>query len=160
MGGLLRQRLEEQNHTVTLARDGLEGIHAAETCDFDAIVLDVMMPGMDGVEVARRLRSTGRQTPILRAANPYSDVDRAGLCRRRSARPGWGADDYLTKTFSFRVLLARLRAISRRAIRPPLSTLHVDDLALDPATREVSRAGRPLTLTATAAPVLDTDNTN
>ena len=111
MGGLLRQRLEEQNHTVTLARDGLEGIHAAETCDFDAIVLDVMMPGMDGVEVARRLRSTGRQTPILRAANPYSDVHRAGLCRRRSARPGWGADDYLTKTFSFRVLLARLRAM-------------------------------------------------
>jgi two-component system copper resistance phosphate regulon response regulator CusR len=62
MGGLLRQGLEERNHTVTLARDGLEGIHAAETGDFDAIVLDVMMPGMDGVEVARRLRAAGRQT--------------------------------------------------------------------------------------------------
>jgi DNA-binding response OmpR family regulator len=60
MGGLLRQGLEEQNHTVTLARDGLEGIHEAETCDFAAIVLDVMMPGMDGVEVARRLRAAGR----------------------------------------------------------------------------------------------------
>ncbi len=61
----LRQGLEEENHTVTVAGDGLEGIHAAETCDFDVILLDVMMPGMDGVELVRRLRAGGRQTPVL-----------------------------------------------------------------------------------------------
>lgn len=148
MGGLLRQGLEEQNHTVTLARDGLEGIHAAETCDFDAIVLDVMMPGMDGVEVARRLRAAGRQTPILM----LTSRDAAGdVVRGLDA----GADDYLTKPFSFRVLLARLRAISRRAARPQLSTLQLDDLALDPATHEVSRAGSPLNLTATEYRLLE-----
>ena len=65
MGELLRQGLEEENHTVTLELDGIEGLRAAETCNFDAIVLDVMMPGKDGIDVARRLRSSGHQTPIL-----------------------------------------------------------------------------------------------
>jgi two-component system OmpR family response regulator len=61
----LRQGLEEENHTVAVAADGLEGIHAAELCDFDAILLDVMLPGMNGVELVRRLRAAGRQTPVL-----------------------------------------------------------------------------------------------
>ncbi len=65
MGELLRQGLEEENHAVTLARDGMEGLHAAKTSSFDAIVLDVMMPGMDGFEVARRLRAAGQQVPII-----------------------------------------------------------------------------------------------
>jgi two-component system copper resistance phosphate regulon response regulator CusR len=65
MGEVLRQGLEEDNHTVTLVRDGLAGLHAAETCGIDAIVLDVMLTGLNGIEVARRLRSAGRQVPIL-----------------------------------------------------------------------------------------------
>lgn len=65
MRDALRQGLEEENQTVALASDGLEGVHAAETCDFDAILLDVMMPGMDGIDLVRRLRAAGRQTPVL-----------------------------------------------------------------------------------------------
>ena len=130
----VRQGLEEENHTVALASDGLEGIHAAETCDFDAVVLDVMMPGMDGIELVRRLRSAGRKTPVLMltARDAAADVV-SGLDA--------GADDYLTKPFSFEVLLARLRALMRRSSQPPSSTLAVDDLFLDPASRTVTREG-------------------
>lgn len=144
----LRQGLEEENHTVALANDGIEGIHAAESCDFDAIVLDVMMPGMDGVDLVRRLRAAKRQTPVLMltARDAASDIVR-GLDA--------GADDYLTKPFAFHVLLARLRAISRRSALPPKSRLQVHDLLLDPASREVSRAGVTLSLTATEYRVLE-----
>ena len=144
----LRQGLEEENHNVVLASDGIEGLHAAETCDFDAILLDVMMPRMDGIELVRRLRAAGRQTPVLMltARDAASDVVR-GLDA--------GADDYLTKPFSFRVLLARLRAISRRAAQPRKATLQTHDLVLDPASHEVSRAGKILSLTATEYRVLE-----
>lgn len=148
MGELLRQGLGEANHSVALARDGVEGLHAARTCNFDAAILDVMMPGMDGVEVARRLRELGFEMPILMltARDAATDVVR-GLDA--------GADDYLTKPFSFKVLLARLRAISRRAARPPVSVLEIDDLALDPASRQVLRGGRLVSLTATEFRVLE-----
>jgi len=148
MGELLRQGLEEQNHAVTLARDGVEGFHAAKTSNFDAIVLDVMMPGMDGIEVARRLRADGHQTPIimLTARDAAADIVK-GLDA--------GADDYLTKPFSLKVLLARLRAISRRAAQPPQQNLHIDDLVVDPAAREVTRAGQKISLTATEFRVLE-----
>lgn len=148
MGELLRQGLGEANHSVALARDGVEGLHAARTCNFDAVILDVMMPGMDGVEVARRLRELGFETPILMltARDAATDVVR-GLDA--------GADDYLTKPFSFKVLLARLRALSRRAARPLVSVLEIDDLALDPASRQVLRGGRPVSLTATEFRVLE-----
>lgn len=148
MGELLRRGLEEQNHAVTLARDGAEGLDAAQTCNFDAMVLDVMMPGIDGVEVARRLRAAGNQTPIilLTARDAVNDIVR-GLDA--------GADDYLTKPFSFKVLLARLRAISRRSAQPPVSVLEVHDLRLDPASRQVTRAGRKVNLTATEFRVLE-----
>jgi DNA-binding response OmpR family regulator len=148
MGDLLRQGLEEQNHAVTLAKDGVEGFHAAKTSNFDAIVLDVMMPGMDGIEVARRLRADGHQTPIimLTARDAAADIVK-GLDA--------GADDYLTKPFSLKVLLARLRAISRRAAQPPQQNLHIDDLVVDPAAREVTRAGQKISLTATEFRVLE-----
>ncbi len=148
MGELLRQGLEEQNHAVTLARDGVEGLHAAETSNFDAIVLDVMMPGMDGIEVARRLRASSNRTPIimLTARDAVQDIVK-GLDA--------GADDYLTKPFSLKVLLARLRAISRRASQAPAQLLEVDDLSLDPASRKVVRAGRKIHLTATEFRVLE-----
>ncbi len=143
MGELLRQGLEEQNHAVTLARDGIEGLHAAKTSNFDAIVLD-----MDGIEVARRLRAAGQKVPIimLTARDAASDIVK-GLDA--------GADDYLTKPFAFNVLLARLRAISRRAARPAMPTLQIDDLVLDPAGREVTRAGQRINLTATEFRVLE-----
>lgn len=148
MGELLRQGLEEANHSVALARDGVEGLHAARTCNFDAVILDVMMPGMDGVEVARRLRQSGLETPILMltARDAATDVVR-GLDA--------GADDYLTKPFSFKVLLARIRAISRRAARPPVSVLEIGDLTLDPASRQVLRGGQIVSLTATEFRVLE-----
>jgi two-component system response regulator MprA len=148
MGELLRRGLEEQNHAVVLARDGAEGLDAAQTSNFDAMVLDVMMPGIDGVEVARRLRAAGNQTPIimLTARDAVNDIVR-GLDA--------GADDYLTKPFFFKVLLARLRAISRRSAQPPVSVLEVHDLRLDPASREVTRAGRKVNLTATEFRVLE-----
>jgi len=148
MGDLLRRGLEEDRHTVTLARDGLEGIHAAETFGIDAIVLDVMLPGLSGIEVARRLRASGRSTPILMltARDAPADVI-AGLDA--------GADDYLTKPFPFKVLLARLRALSRRAVRPHTQALRVADLTLDPVTHDAMRAGEPLDLTNTEFRLLE-----
>ena len=103
------------------------------------------MPGMDGIDLVRRLRAAGRQTPVLMltARGAAGDVVR-GLDA--------GADDYLTKPFSIRVLLARLRAISRRSVQPPKARLQVDDLLLDPTSREVSRAGVALSLTAGSRP--------
>lgn len=148
MAASLRQGLEEANHSVALARDGVEGLNAAETSTYDAIVLDVMMPGMDGIELTRRLRSAGRTTPILMltARDAAGDIVK-GLDS--------GADDYLTKPFSLKVLLARLRALSRRAARPPQSILQVDDLVLDPQSRQVKRAGRVVNLTATEFRMLE-----
>ena len=140
--------LEEENHTVVLASDGGEGLHAAQTCDFDAILLDVMMPNLDGVELVRRLRVGGRQTPVLMLTARDAPDD---IIRGLDA----GADDYLTKPFALRVLLARLRAISRRSSHAPRANLQVHDLVLDPASREVSRGGTVLSLTATEYRVLE-----
>lgn len=148
MGDLLRQGLEESNHSVALARDGVEGWHAARTSNFDAVILDVMMPGMNGIDLARRLRESGFDTPILMLTARDAPAD---VVRGLDA----GADDYLTKPFSFKVLLARLRAISRRAPRPPVSVLEIDDLTLDPASRQVLRGGQPVSLTATEFRVLE-----
>jgi DNA-binding response OmpR family regulator len=148
MGELLRQGLAEENHTVIWARDGVEGVHAAEAGNYDVIVTDVMMPGMDGIELVRRLRRGGRHTPvlILTARDAPDDIVR-GLDA--------GADDYLTKPFPFGVLLARLRSIARRAERPHVARLQVEDLVLDPASHEVTRAGRTIALTATEYRVLE-----
>jgi len=148
MAELLRQGLEEQNHVVTVARDGSEGLSAAETSQFDAIVLDVLMPGVDGFEVARRLRSKSVATPILMltAKDAVQDIVK-GLDA--------GADDYLTKPFSLRVLLARLRALARRSVRPPVAVLSVADLEVDTSSHSVSRAGKNIVLTATEFRMLE-----
>jgi DNA-binding response OmpR family regulator len=148
MGELLRQGLEEANHTVTLARDGLEGLAAAETYAVDAIVLDVMLPGLSGIEVAQRLRAAGRQVPILMlTARDAPDAIVKGLDA--------GADDYLTKPFPLNVLLARLRALARRAPQPALEALRVADLTLNPATREVTRGDKSISLTSTEFRLLE-----
>jgi len=148
MGDLLRQGLEEQNHTVTLARDGEEALAAVATSAFDAIVLDVMMPRVNGFEVARRLRAAKNPTPILMltARDAAQDIVH-GLDA--------GADDYLVKPFALSVLLARLRAIARRASQPPVQGLRAGDLYLDPAAREVSRNGKKIALTPTEFRLLE-----
>ena len=148
MAALLKQGLEEQNHSVEVAYDGEAAMEVAGNYEFDVIVLDVMLPGLDGFEVARRLRRNHRQTPILMltARDAISDVAH-GL--------DVGADDYLTKPFAFPELLARLRALARRspAMLPPQLT--VGDLTLDPANRRVSRGEPDVQLTATEYRLLE-----
>jgi len=136
----IRKGLEEEGHAVDVARDGDEALDWPAVVDFDAIVLDIMLPGRDGIEVCRTLRTRGVRTPILMLTARDTVEDRvAGLDS--------GADDYLVKPFAFAELLARLRALLRR--EPVLlgTTLTVADLSLDTSTRQVSRAGQPVTLT-------------
>lgn len=140
MADLLKRALQEEGHQVVLAGTGREGFEIARASQFDVIVLDVMLPGMDGISIARRLREGRNQTPVLMltARDTPSDIV-AGLDS--------GADDYLTKPFSIGVLLARLRAVSRRGAIPRSVILETADLRLDPASRRVSRAGETLNLT-------------
>jgi DNA-binding response OmpR family regulator len=136
----LKKGLQEHGHAVTVALDGPEGLAVAQTSPFDLFVLDVMLPGLHGFSLVRQLRREGIATPILllTARDAAEDVV-TGLDA--------GADDYLTKPFSFPVLLARLRALARRKQVEPHTHLSFDDLVLDPATHEVKRAGMPLALT-------------
>ena len=110
MGDLLTQGLQEQNHTVTLARDGEEALAALAASSFDAVVLDVMMPRVSGIEIARRLRAGKNHTPILMLTARDAPAD---IVTGLDA----GADDYLVKPFSLSVLLARLRAMLHGARR-------------------------------------------
>jgi DNA-binding response OmpR family regulator len=142
MARLLQKGLEEEGYVAELAADGHSGLACARNFEFDVIVLDVMLPGMDGFHIVRKLRAEGLRTPVL-------------MLTARDATPdivtglNLGADDYLTKPFSFQVLLARIRALSRRGpvARPVI--LSIDDLQLNPFTHEVHRGGRPIVLTRT-----------
>lgn len=140
MAELLEQSLLEEGHQVVLARDGREGFEIARCSPFDVIVLDVMLPGMDGLAVARKLRERGNQTPVLMltARDAPADIV-SGL--------NSGADDYLTKPFSLDILLARLRAVSRRGAIPRPTCLQIADVRLDPASRRVARGDEALNLT-------------
>ena len=140
MAELLKRTLQEEGHQVVVTGDGREGFEIARASVFDVIVLDVMLPGMDGISVARRLRESRNQTPVLMltARDTPTDIV-AGLDS--------GADDYLTKPFSIGVLLARLRAVSRRGVIPRAPYLEIADVRLDPASRRVTRAGELLGLT-------------
>jgi two-component system, OmpR family, response regulator len=141
MAGLLKRALEEEGYAVDVAGRGEDALWFGTENPYDAIVLDVMLPDLDGFEVSRRLREAGRWSPVLMLTARDAVADRvAGLDA--------GADDYLTKPFSFAELLARLRALVRRggAERPPV--LRVGDLSLDPARRTVTRDGTSIDLTA------------
>jgi two-component system OmpR family response regulator len=141
MAGLLKRGLEEEGYAVDVAGEGGEAVWLATENPYDAVVLDVMLPDLDGFEVCRRLREAGRWSPVLMLTARDAVPDRvSGLDA--------GADDYLTKPFSFAELLARLRALVRRGApeRPPV--LGVGDLTLDPATRRVARGDLPIELTA------------
>jgi two-component system copper resistance phosphate regulon response regulator CusR len=148
MASLLEQGLTEENHTVCIAHDGVAAVELARLYEFDAIVLDVMLPRADGFEVARRLRAAHCEVPILMltARDAIPDITR-GLDA--------GADDYLTKPFAFAVLLARLRAITRRTAPLAPVVLSVADLELNPATQRVTRAGHTIPLTATEYRLLE-----
>ena len=140
LSALLRDGLAEEGHRVICARDGATGFTTALHPGFDVILLDVTLPRMDGFTVAKRLRADGNRTPILMLTARDSVPDMVkGL--------DGGADDYLTKPFAFEVLLARLRAVSRRGPIPTSVLLRVGDLELDTTTRNVNRGSRPIGLT-------------
>jgi two-component system copper resistance phosphate regulon response regulator CusR len=141
VSGVIARGLREQAYAVDLAPDGPQAVYLAAVNEYDVIVLDVMLPGKDGYTVCRELRAFGRRQPILMLTARGAIDDRVeGLDA--------GADDYLTKPFDFKELLARLRALLRRSgeLRP--SVARVADLTLDTASHAVVRGGRPISLTA------------
>ena len=141
LANLLRRGLEEEGYAIDTAADGGEALWLAQENPFDAVVLDVMLPDVDGFEVCRRLRASGRWAPVLMLTARDSVPDRVeGLDA--------GADDYLTKPFSFAELLARLRALMRRGAPERPATLRVGDLTVDPARRRVARGRVPIELTS------------
>jgi DNA-binding response OmpR family regulator len=140
MAVLLEKTLTEEGYQVVVAHDGKEAYELARYSPFDVIVLDVMLPGLSGTSVARKLREGRNQTPILMltARDSAADVVTGLDC---------GADDYLTKPFSINILLARLRAVSRRGAISRPTCLEIGDVRLDPASRGVTRGGELLALT-------------
>jgi two-component system OmpR family response regulator len=149
MASLLRRGLLEEGLAADVARTGDDALWMAEATEYDAIVLDVMLPGADGFEVCRRLREAGRWSPVLMLTARDAVEDRvAGLDA--------GADDYLTKPFSFAELLARLRAIARRAPLERPTVLEGGDLRLDPATRRAWRGDVEIGLSAKEFALLET----
>ncbi|MFE0101033.1 response regulator transcription factor [Streptomyces sp. NPDC059009] len=138
---VLRRGFEAEGLRVDVAHDGDEGLRLALEGEYDAIVLDVMLPGLDGHRVCSMIRAAGLWTPILMLTARDSEYDETeGLDS--------GADDYLTKPFSYLVLQARLRALLRRSARGRAERIEVGDLVLEPETRRCTRAGAELTLTA------------
>ena len=139
MAGLLRRALKEEGHAVDVGADGPQGLWLATENEYGAIVLDVMLPGMDGFQLCRRLRESGTWAPVLMLTARDAVGDRV---RGLDA----GADDYLVKPFSLLELAARLRALARRdgRTRPPV--LAEGDLRLDPASKQAWRAGTELHL--------------
>jgi len=131
----LQKGLTEEPYAVAVANDGDDGLHLARSNPYDLILLDLMIPGMSGLELLRTLRAEGKDLPVLILTAKDAVADRVqGLDS--------GADDYLTKPFSFEELLARARALLRRASANPESqTLRVADLELDPVTRTVELGG-------------------
>jgi DNA-binding response OmpR family regulator len=148
MAAALKRGLEEEHHTVTTAPDGDAGLALAQTYEFDVVVLDIMLPRVMGLEVARRLRESRRSVPILMltARDGTRDIV-SGLDA--------GADDYLSKPFAFDELLARIRSLGRRRHTSHEPLLAVADLVLDPTTRRVVRGGRTVQLTATEFRLLE-----
>jgi len=136
----LRRGLAAEGFVVEAATTGPEGLHLARHGDFDAVVLDVMLPGLSGYEVVRRLRADGNWVPVLMLSAKDGEHDQADALDD-------GADDYLTKPFSFVVLLARLRALLRRGVTARPVVLAVGDLTLDPASRDVRIGDQPVELT-------------
>jgi len=141
IAAFVEQGLRESGYSVAVARDGEEGFLDARLNDYDLIVLDLMLPKTDGIEVARTLRAAGKVTPILMLTARDTEADKIrGL--------DVGADDYLTKPFGFGEFLARVRALLRRDALARSSVMRVGDLELDTAARQVRRADQDIALSA------------
>jgi two-component system OmpR family response regulator len=149
MASLVRRGLQKEGLAADVAPDGEEALVLAGAHEYDAIVLDVLLPGITGFETCRRLRAQGVWTPVLMLTAKDAVEDRvAGL--------DTGADDYLVKPFAFAELLARLRALVRRGEPERPSVLEIGGLRLDPATRRVTRDSRPIELSAKEFALLET----
>jgi two-component system OmpR family response regulator len=149
MAGLIKRGLTREGMAVDVVGEGEDALWRAEATEYDAIVLDVMLPGIDGFEVCQRLRDAGVWSPILMLTARDAVRDRvAGLDR--------GADDYLVKPFSYAELLARLRALARRGHAERPTELRVGDLRLDPSTRRVWRGETEVELSPKEFAVLET----
>jgi len=145
---LLKEGLEDESYAVDVVNDGSEGYRTAVADDYDVIILDIMLPEMNGYEVCRALRNDGNKTPILMLTARDAERDIVeGL--------DTGADDYLAKPFSFDVLLARIRALLRRPNEKLEEILQVGDLKLDPSSKKVTRASQEISLTAKEYGVLE-----
>ena len=138
---MMAKGLREQTYAVDVAQDGEGALYQANVNDYDLIILDIMLPGKDGFEVCRELRAAGSPVPVLMVTARDTIDDRVeGL--------DTGADDYLTKPFDFRELLAHIRALLRRGQSLQPDTIKVDDLEIDTMARQVRRGGRGVYLTA------------
>ncbi|GHF34708.1 DNA-binding response regulator [Streptomyces mashuensis] len=144
----LARGLGAEGFAVDVAHDGTEGLHLATTNDYDLLILDLMLPGTNGYRICATLRAAGDETPVLMLTAKDGEYDEAeGL--------DTGADDYLTKPFSYVVLLARIRALLRRRTRGGAPVLRVGDLTLEPSARRCLRGTEEVTLTAKEFAVLE-----
>lgn len=140
VGGFLKQGLQEEQYAVDVCRNGSDALHMAEINPYDVIILDIMLPGMDGITVCREMRQKAILTPILMLTAKDEIEDKVtGLSE--------GADDYLTKPFAFDELLARIRALLRRNQDYKTKELKAGDLEMDPLRRMVTRANKKIDLT-------------
>jgi DNA-binding response OmpR family regulator len=138
---VVRAGLADEGFAVDVQHTGVDGLWAATENPYDVVVLDIMLPGLNGYEVCRQMRSRGVWTPVLMLTAKEGEYDQADAF-------DLGADDYLIKPFSFVVLVARLRALVRRGAPARPVVLTAGDLAVDPARRQVTRAGQPVRVTA------------
>ena len=140
VASFIRRALEEESYAVDVAVNGTDGLGLAKVNPYDLVILDLMLPGLPGMEVLKRIRAARLKMPVL-ILTARSQVD------QRVTGLDAGADDYLTKPFAIDELLARVRALLRRGMGEPTGLLQVDDLVLNPATREVTRGGQRIDLT-------------
>ena len=141
VGCFIKRALEEESYAVDLCEDGAKGLQMALITDYDVLIVDLMLPSLPGLEILKGVRQARIQTPIL-ILTAQSQVD------QRVKGLDAGADDYLTKPFAIDELLARIRALLRRGSTESAGVLQIDDLALNPATREVTRGGQRIDLTS------------
>jgi heavy metal response regulator len=141
LAAIIKQGLEEEGYVVDVAHDGEEGLYMAESYPIDVMVLDVMLPQMDGLTVLSNLRKKGVQTPVILLTARDALIDKIkGL--------DTGADDYLTKPFVFEELLARIRSLMRRKTTVKEAVIRIADLEIDTASHQVKRAGKAIALSA------------
>jgi DNA-binding response OmpR family regulator len=140
LASALQRGLTAEGFTVDVAHTGPDGLHAASETSYDAVLLDIMLPGLSGYRIIEQLRAAENWVPILMLTAKDGEYDEADAL-------DLGADDYLTKPFSFVVLLARLRALLRRGVIPRPASLSAGDLVLDPSAHTVTRDGQSIDLT-------------